>query len=61
MHSYRAYIIDRHGHIFNRIDLPVDDDKTAKEQAERLTGTYAVELWDFGRRVALFVPPSVKH
>jgi hypothetical protein len=29
MLSYRAYLLDRHGHIFNRIDLSADDDDAA--------------------------------
>ena len=61
MHSYRAYLLDRHGHIFNRIDLPVDDDISAEEQAKRLGGIYAVELWDCGRKIALFVPSLSRH
>jgi hypothetical protein len=59
MHSYRAYLLDRHGHIFNRIDLSVDM-TPLKRHAELLTDMYAVELWDCGRKVALFLP-SVKH
>ena len=56
MHSYRAYLLDRHGHIFNRIDLSADDDDAAKEHAALLTDTHAVELWDCGRKIAMFLP-----
>ena len=53
MHSYRAYLLDRHGHIFN---LSADDDDAAKEHAALLTDTHAVELWDCGRKIAMFLP-----
>jgi hypothetical protein len=56
MHGYRAYIIGQDGRIQDRIELFCNSDEEAKERAKQLVDGYAVELWDEGRRVAVFEP-----
>ena len=56
MHGYRAYIIASDGHIRDRIDLFCESDEEAKERAQQLVDGHAVELWDEGRRIAVFEP-----
>jgi hypothetical protein len=55
-HAYRAYWVGPDGHIVNRVDLIVGDDKTAKECAKQLADSEPVELWDGDRKIAEFKP-----
>jgi len=52
VNEYRAYLIDRDGHIRQRVDMLCADDDAAKEQAKQLLHGRDVELWQLGRRVA---------
>jgi hypothetical protein len=54
MIGYRAYLIDAEGHIQGRIDLLCEDDKTAKEQTQKLVDGHDVELWQLDRRICDF-------
>jgi hypothetical protein len=57
-HAYRAYKIDNDGHIIGRVDLHCDDDETAKQHARALVDGYDIELWDGGRKIAIFKCPK---
>ena len=58
-HAYRAYAIDRDGHIMGRVDLHYDDDETAKQHAKALVDGYDIELWDGPRKIETFKYPDV--
>jgi len=45
MAEYRAYIMDRDGHVSRAIELVCPDDETAKKQARQLVDGHNVELW----------------
>ena len=54
MRGFRAYIIDREGHITSRIDLEVQDEAEARERAKLLVDGHAVELWEGATRLDRF-------
>ena len=54
MKGYRAYLLDREGHVKSRVDLYSEDDETAKEKARALVDRHDVELWDRGRLIAKY-------
>lgn len=45
MQEYRAYIVDKNGHVISRIDLICADEDAARERAKQLVDGQAVELW----------------
>jgi hypothetical protein len=61
MATYRAYLIDKTGHI---TDPPCvfesDDDHAAMKHAQRYTNGYDVEVWDGDRAVAVIVSGGLK-
>ncbi len=52
MLEYRAYILDRDGHIQNFEPLSCADDAAALAAAEQLVDGHDVELWQADRMVA---------
>ncbi|MGY4572566.1 hypothetical protein QA639_37315 [Bradyrhizobium pachyrhizi] len=54
--SFAAYIVDRDGHIANRIDLLCIDEAAARESAKALANDNQIELWDGDRLIAEFKP-----
>jgi hypothetical protein len=54
MSHYRAYLIARHGHHIQAVDLECDDDDAAKQRAELMADGTNVELWEHARRIAKF-------
>ena len=60
MREYQAYVIGEDGHIKQRIDLTCADDAAAKERAESLVGSHAIELWQSDRKLATFEPDPLK-
>src|SRR5437868_8842406 len=55
MPSYRACILDDHGHLMGAVDIDCADDEAAKERTELLMQGHDGELW---RLVALFKADS---
>lgn len=53
MPEYRAYIIDRDGHIKTFEVVTVDDDEAAIAAAKHLADRYDVEIWHLARKVAV--------
>lgn len=49
--AYRAYLIGAGGRIASKVDVLADTDDEAIRQAEAITHSGAVELWDRGRVV----------
>jgi hypothetical protein len=54
VNEYRAYMMGADGHILKRIDLVCADDDAAKGRAKQLVDGHDVELWQLGRRIAVF-------
>ena len=54
MQEYRAYLIGPDGHIIQRTDMICTDDEAAKERAKQLVDGHDGELWQLGRRIAIF-------
>ena len=54
MGEYRAYLINRDGRIYLRVDLDFPDDEASKAHAEQLVDGADVELWQFGRKIETF-------
>jgi hypothetical protein len=62
MSEYRAFVLDRTGHIINRHDLHADSDQDALDLALILATRFDVEVWDLDRmvgRVAASIDRSV--
>lgn len=55
---YRVYLLDPDGHIKRAVDLDCENDRAAEAQAKQLVDHCDVELWQGGRRIALFEPPK---
>jgi hypothetical protein len=55
---YRAFQIDRNGHVFGCINLVCDNDEQAKREAAALVLVHRIELWRLDRRVAKFDAPQ---
>lgn len=55
MFNYRCFMLDRHGHIAERLSMECDHDVEAIVQAgailERREGMIAIEVWDGARLV----------
>jgi hypothetical protein len=51
-----AYFIGDGGHITSRVTILAINDEEAKERAKQLVDGYAVELWQEGRKIAIFDP-----
>jgi len=54
MHQYRAYILDRDGHITSVLDLFCQDDHDARAQASQLADGHEAELWQRDRFIDRF-------
>jgi hypothetical protein len=54
MGEYPAYLINKDGRIYLRVDLDFPDDEAAKAHAEQLVDAHDVELWQFGRKIETF-------
>jgi hypothetical protein len=54
MPEYRAYILDREGHIIRPVELFCENDDAAKEDARKLVDGHDVELWQLDRKIATF-------
>ncbi|MCK1419299.1 hypothetical protein IVB14_29935 [Bradyrhizobium sp. 180] len=54
MKHYRAFQIDRDGHVFGCINLVCGDDEQAKREAAALVLVHRIELWRLDRRIAHF-------
>jgi hypothetical protein len=57
MLEFRAYLLDKEGHISGRVDLLCEDENTARERAEQLVDGCTVELWQGNRKIDRFDPP----
>jgi hypothetical protein len=55
MPEYRAYILDREGHIIRPVDLHCENDDEAKEKARQLVNGHDVELWQLDRKISTFL------
>ncbi|TGN90920.1 hypothetical protein EOW77_0003550 [Bradyrhizobium yuanmingense] len=55
--EYRAYIVDKDGHVTGRIDLICEDEDVARERAQQLVDGHAVELWQGTQKIDRFDPP----
>ena len=55
MPEYRAYILDREGHIIRPVDLNCGNDDEAKEKARQLVNGHDVELWQLDRKISTFL------
>ncbi|MVT71416.1 hypothetical protein GPL21_41270 [Bradyrhizobium pachyrhizi] len=56
LRTFAAYILDRDGHIANRIDLLCLDEAAARDSTEALAADDQIELWDGDRLVGEFEP-----
>jgi hypothetical protein len=56
MDEYRAYMIGRDGHIFNRVDIRCSDENEARRLAKVAVDGHAVELWQGDRFIERFEP-----
>ena len=54
MAYYRAYLMGQDGHIVKAIQLDCADDAAAMESAKQLVDGHDVELWQLGRKIAIF-------
>ncbi|MBR1237377.1 hypothetical protein JQ611_35725 [Bradyrhizobium sp. AUGA SZCCT0182] len=54
MPEYRAYVLDREGHIKQRVELGCETEGAARERAKLLVDGHDVELWLGTRRIATF-------
>ena len=46
--QFRAYFIDENEHVRSAIDVAAPDAPAAVERAQRLQGSFTVELWEIG-------------
>ena len=54
MSGYYAYFIGDDDHITNRVTILAANDIEARERAKQLVDRQAIELWQEGRRIAIF-------
>jgi hypothetical protein len=54
--AYRAYTLNRDGHIKLAHPLACETDEQAIAAAQQYVDGHAVELWDRSRKIALFPP-----
>jgi hypothetical protein len=57
--AYRAYILNRDGHIKLAHPLACEADEQAIAAAQQYVDGHAVELWDGSRKIAFFPPLSL--
>ena len=55
MLDYRAYILDRDGHIVRSVEFHCENEDAAKERARQLVDGHDVELWQRERKVSTFL------
>jgi hypothetical protein len=53
MPEYRAYLVDRQGHIKKAEIVSGEDDAAALENAKQYVDGHDVEVWDLDRRVGI--------
>ena len=56
MSGYYAYFTGDDGHITNRVTILAVNDEEAKRLAKQLVDGRAAELWQEGRKIAIFSP-----
>jgi hypothetical protein len=56
MDGFYAYIVDREGHVINRVDMALEKEEDAAERAKRLVDRHDVVLWQRDRKIA-----TLKH
>jgi glutathione peroxidase-family protein len=56
MDGFHAYIVDREGHVINRVDMALEKEEDAAERAKRLVDRHDVVLWQRDRKIA-----TLKH
>ena len=54
MPHYRAYLLNKEGHISNAIDMECADDEQAKECAKKFISGQNAELWHEDRLIATY-------
>ena len=54
MPEYRAYFLDKDGHVESRIDIICEDQATAEAKAKQLVAGHDVELWQGDKKIASF-------
>jgi hypothetical protein len=54
--SYRAYFLNKDGHIVRAVELACESDDDASKEALRLLNGQAIELWERARMIARFEP-----
>ena len=54
--AYRAYLVNAAGHIYAVRELNCRTDEEAKAAAQEYVDGCGVELWDQGRKIAVFPP-----
>jgi len=54
MLHYRAYLLDEHRRVISAANLYCADEQAAIERAQQLVDANDVELWQLGRRIAVF-------
>lgn len=54
--EYRAYIVDKDGHVTGRIDLLCENEDDALQRAKQLVDGHAVELWQGKQKIERFEP-----
>ncbi len=54
MDGYYAYLLDNDGRIKARINLELESEDEAIEQAKSLVDGHDVELWQLDRKIAIF-------
>ena len=57
MADYRAYLVDEDGHFWKAVPFVCSDDAQAIK-TRPLAVNQCVELWQLGRKVAVFPPPD---
>jgi hypothetical protein len=53
MRGYRAYLLDKTGHVVKAVELACPDDAAAVNSAQQLVDGHDVEVWELARKVAL--------
>lgn len=53
MSDYRAYIVDKEGHIKSAKVIVADDDEKAVEAAKPMVDGHDIEIWHLDRKVAV--------
>ena len=56
---YRAYYLGRNGRIVAAEVIPADNDEDARAFADTLRADHQIEVWERGRRLAVYPPREV--